>query len=734
MKRLSYILLLVLFAGMSVFLTSCFKDLDVIPLDDDEITAATVYEDPEAYRQVLAKLYAGLSLSGQQGPAGQPDISGIDEGFSTYLRQYWKAQELTTDEAVIAWNDGNIQDYHQQDWDAQNEFITAMYNRIFYQISLVNEFIREASDEKLTERGFDAAAQDEIRVYRAEARFLRALSYYHALDMFRNVPFVTEEDQVGSFFPEQTNANDLFNYIESELKAVESLMAEAKANEYGRADRAAAWMTLAKLYLNAEVYIGQDKYTECVEYSKKVIDAGFTLNQEFAHNFTADNHLSPEIIFPVVFDGINAKTYGGMTFITHAAVGGSMNPSDFGLDGGWGGTRVTRAIVDKFPATGGGEPLVVASEGNTSTYPKVYVPGSYQGWDPMNEDNILTSVHSDSVYEGYIWFEAGDKFKITPQPDWSVAYGNSGIGDTLLSTSGGDIEVAEAGLHRLVVDMKVPSIQITKTTWGVIGSATPNGWDSDTDMAYDTAENAMTITIDLTAGALKFRANDDWAINLGDDGGNAILTQDGADISIPSGGTYIIKLYLDKPDYTYSIDLTSFDGRAMFYTEGQNIEIEDVSQFTEGYAVTKFTNMTSQGVPGSDLEFADTDFPMYRLADAYLMYAEAVVRGGGGGDLATAVSYVNELQERAYGGSGNNITESDLTLDWILDERARELLWECHRRTDLVRFGRFSETTYLWPWKGGVPEGVSTSAFYDVFPIPSTDIGANPNLQQNTGY
>ncbi|RMG59486.1 MAG: RagB/SusD family nutrient uptake outer membrane protein, partial [Bacteroidetes bacterium] len=128
-------------AGLMVTLTGCFNDLNVVPLDRDEVTSAVVYDNPEAYKQVLAKLYAGLAVSGQEGPAGQPDISGIDEGFSTYLRQYWKAQELTTDEAVIAWNDGNIHDYEQQDWDAANEFVTAMYNRIFYQISLTNEFL-----------------------------------------------------------------------------------------------------------------------------------------------------------------------------------------------------------------------------------------------------------------------------------------------------------------------------------------------------------------------------------------------------------------------------------------------------------------------------------------------------------------------------------------------------------------------------------------------------------------
>ena len=152
----SYRKILFLFVAVSLILTSCFNDLNVEPIDDDEITSAVVYDDPAAYKQVLAKLYAGLAVSGQQGPAGQPDISGIDEGFSTYIRQYWKAQELTTDEAVIAWNDGNIHDYHQQDWDAGNEFITAMYNRIYYQISLVNEFLRETTDAKLDEREVDA--------------------------------------------------------------------------------------------------------------------------------------------------------------------------------------------------------------------------------------------------------------------------------------------------------------------------------------------------------------------------------------------------------------------------------------------------------------------------------------------------------------------------------------------------------------------------------------------------
>jgi len=116
------------------------------------------------------------------------------------------------------------------------------------------------------------------------------------------------------------------------------------------------------------------------------------------------------------------------------------------------------------------------------------------------------------------------------------------------------------------------------------------------------------------------------------------------------------------------------------------------------------------------------------------MYTEAVLRGASGGDVATAVGYVNALRERAYGDNTANITADELTLDFVLDERARELLWEGHRRTDLIRFGKFSNTDYVWAWKGGVMEGKSVDSKYDLYPIPASDMGANPTLTQNPGY
>src|SRR6188768_932266 len=189
---------------------ACVDDLNTVPLDPDVKTANVVFDNPESYLQVLAKLYAGLAVTGQQGAAGQPDIEGIDEGFGQYLRMYWYHQELTTDEAVIGWNDQTIKDFHAQNWTADDGFIYALYSRLFYQVSICNEFLRETTDAKLDGRGVGDALKTRVHGYRAEARFLRALSYYHALDLFRNVPFVTEEDAVGAFFPPQIKAPELF--------------------------------------------------------------------------------------------------------------------------------------------------------------------------------------------------------------------------------------------------------------------------------------------------------------------------------------------------------------------------------------------------------------------------------------------------------------------------------------------------------------------------------------------
>ncbi len=529
--------ILIIFASITM-LWSCEDQLDLQP-EDNRSSAEATFEDPESYKQFLAKLYAGLAISGQDGPAGNPDLVGLDEGFSQYLRLYWKMQELTTDEAVIGWNDGTIKDLHSQTWTSGNEFIRTMYSRIMYQVAQANEFMRQTTPEKLDSRGVDGSLRTEVEKFRAEARFLRALSYFHALDLFGNPPFVTEEDPIGAYLPEQIERAELFSYIESELLDIESTIVAAGQNEYARADQAAVWMLLAKLYQNAEVYTGTNRSAEVIEYTSRIADAGFSLVDDYEKLFLADNDTNGaqnEVIFPIAFDGIQTQAYGGMTFIIHAAVGGDMDPDNFGINGGWAGLRTTSALVNKF-----------------------------------------------------------------------------------LDDNDNPIEEVE-------------------------------------------------------------------------------------------------------------------DERALFFTEGQTKEINDISSFTDGYAVTKFKNVDTQGNAGSDPsgDFPDTDFPLFRLADAYLMYAEAYLRGGGGSE-ATAVSYINALRERAYGDDSQNITAEDLTLDFIIDERARELYWEAHRRTDLIRFNLFSENG-IWPYKGGVPQGVTTQGYRDLMPIPASDLGVNTNLTQNPGY
>ncbi|MCE1169349.1 MAG: RagB/SusD family nutrient uptake outer membrane protein [Sphingobacteriia bacterium] len=723
MNRLYKFTLAVLFLlGVTA---SCTKDLDVEPIDPNSKTANNVFNGPEDYKAALAKLYASFILTGQQGPAGNPDISGIDEGFSSYLRVYFNAQELSTDEAVMAWNDNTIKDYHWMTWTASDVFNSALYNRVFYTISVSNEFIRQTQ------------GKTEYATFEAEARFIRALAYFHAMDLFGNVPFVTEDDAPGTFYPEQIDRLSLFSYVESELLAIQDKLG-APRFEYGRADQGACWALLAKLYLNAEVYTGTPRYDDAITYSKKVIGAGYTLAPQYKNNFCADNNTSPEIIFSINSDGANTQTYGGTTFIVHAAVGGDMVASDFGIGSGWGGIRTTKALVYKFDP----EAVKAAQASRTSipfrmrSYPVIYVPGAHQGWDPATAPQ-LASVNSDGTYEGYVNFkEALNQFKFTEGPNWDANWGDTGA-DGTLDAGGDNIVAAEAGYYKLNVDLNAKTYSVTKTDWGVIGNATAGGWDSDQNLTYDAETDTWSADLNLTVGEIKFRANDGWDINLGDNGADGTLEAGGANIAIAEAGEYKITLKLGTPDYAYTIVRASYDHRAMFWSEGQTLEIEDIGNFREGYAVTKWKNVNADGSPAINPhnDFVCTDFPLLRLADIYLTYAEAVIRGGVGGDLNTAAGYINEIRDRAYESvGGGNITSGQLSPEFILDERARELFWEGHRRTDLIRFGKFTGGEYLWPWKGKVKDGTSVDGYRNLYPIPSTDLGVNPNLKQNTGY
>lgn len=173
------------------------------------------------------------------------------------------------------------------------------------------------------------------------------------------------------------------------------------------------------------------------------------------------------------------------------------------------------------------------------------------------------------------------------------------------------------------------------------------------------------------------------------------------------------------------------DTRAkLFFTTNHNWEMNDYKEWKDGYPSIKFTNKNTDGT-GNVTSFASTDFPLFRLSDVYLMYAECALRNAAGANLGQALTYVNQIRSRAQ---ATPINASQLTLDFLLDERARELNLEGVRRQDLIRFGRFTGGSYLWPWKGGLKNGVSVSANYNLFPIPTTALQANTNLTQNPGY
>ncbi len=193
-------------------------------------------------------------------------------------------------------------------------------------------------------------------------------------------------------------------------------------------------------------------------------------------------------------------------------------------------------------------------------------------------------------------------------------------------------------------------------------------------------------------------------------------------------------------DRTGATDRRALFTTSKFGTGNSQILIPDVSVFDNGLHINKYKNIRSDGGTVSDITrtFADIDFPVFRLSEMYLVYAEAFLRNGGG-DASTALDYINKIRFRAYKDSygPNNIgrlNASDLTLQTVLDERGRELYWEGHRRTDLIRYELLTTSAYLWPWKGGVASGTAVDSKYNLFPIPAANRTANPNLSQNPGY
>jgi len=536
MKRIYITLIFSIFT-----LSSCVNDLDTSPIDPNIVTTDQVYSDPDNYKGVLAKCYAALCLSGQQGPTGDPDISNFDEGYSSFIRLAFYVQILSTDEAIMGSQTNGLRQMATNTWDSNTAILNGYYARLYQIIGYSNEFLRQTTDAKLQERGHtDSGFKQQVNYFRAEARFLRAYSYWVLLDTFGKVPFVTDSDKLDpQFLPKQISRTDLYSYIENELKEIETALPDT--NEYGRVDKTAADFLLSRLYLNAQVYTNSPQWDKAAEYAEKVIHSHYGLAPKYLYNFLADNNTSPEIIWSLNMDGVQSKTYGGTTFFVLAQTGGTMlNYLNLGIAGGWGNIRLRPEFVNKFQTS--------------------------------DQDFVTTD---------------------------------------------------------------------------------PNAFSKN-------------------------------------------------------------------------------DSRALFFNIGHKKEIAALpGTFQDGYAFTKWRNVTKNGVAGSDAAYVDTDFPMFRLAEAYLTAAEANFRSG---KSSEALNYINVVRNRAYNNGNGAIALSDLNLNFILDERSRELSWELLRRTDLIRFNRFTTADYLWSWKGNAQPGKEVDSKFNIYPLPSADITANPNLTQNDGY
>lgn len=192
-------------------------------------------------------------------------------------------------------------------------------------------------------------------------------------------------------------------------------------------------------------------------------------------------------------------------------------------------------------------------------YPSLFLPGGYQAasgytndWSPADAPEVY-SIQNNDIYEGYIFFaNASSEFKFTDEPNWDTNWGDDGA-DGTLEPGGSNIPVAEAGYYHVKANLNNMTYNLTKTDWGVIGSATPNAWDSDQDMTYNKELRVLTLTVDLVPGEIKFRANDDWAINYGDTDRDGEPELGGENIPIAEAGNYTIVLDLSKAKYKYTL-------------------------------------------------------------------------------------------------------------------------------------------------------------------------------------
>lgn len=508
-------------AALAIGATSCVDDLNVEPKDPSQMTSLT---DGNEYYQFMAQVYGGLVLSGVNGGS---DITVDDPGAGVYSRQLWNLQELCSDEAFIGknWNDAGIDQLDYSTWSSDNHWLYESMSRFIFQITMCNEFLRQI--DNAASCATNPLSASEISQLKAEARVLRALSYYHIMDTYGRGPWATENDEVGMEPPTYTR-EQMFPLVVADLRDAIPNVAPAAQQIYGRVSREAAWMLLAKLYLNAEVYTGTPMWNECAQACQQITATINQLAPEYKYLFCASNDKyvgNGEILWGIPQDKTYTQTYGGTTYLSMGAYNANLDQE---------------------------------------TLQRLGDPGS--GWDGPRVRPELANA-----------FSAGDK--------------------------------------RYLI--------------------------------YE-----GTFTNDLNNIA-------DWAID---------------------GSGYMCVKYV----YT---------------TEDDYENVANVKNST----------------------FNSADFPLFRLADTFLMLAECQLHGV----QCNGQNYLDQVRDRA------GMPHIELTADNLLAERLRELYWEGHRRSDLIRFGKFTGNSYLWSWKGGSQQGQAIDSYRNLYCIPTQYIST---LGQNPGY
>ena len=175
----------------------------------------------------------------------------------------------------------------------------------------------------------------------------------------------------------------------------------------------------------------------------------------------------------------------------------------------------------------------------------IYTPGNHQGWNPGTAA-AMRSPNFDGVYVGFTYLNGN--FKFTKERNWNAEYNFNDFAtkdDIFFNNDGSNINISEEGFYQITADVATSKLSAKKiTTWGIIGPAQAGGWDSDTDMTWNAEDESWTATLELAADEFKFRANDDWGINMG--GSIDDLSQDGANIKVTEAGTYEVKLFLTR--------------------------------------------------------------------------------------------------------------------------------------------------------------------------------------------